>query len=132
MNQKQNSRTAGSAHWQQSQAQQVLQVQPAQPVQRSYKDTLFRMLFNDKEALLSLYNAVGQPDYRDASQLESITLENAIYMNMKNDLAFLINLELNLYEHQSTWNPNMPLRDLFFVAREYEQLIRKDTLYSGW
>ena len=42
---------------------------------------------------------------------------------MKNDLAFLINLELNLYEHQSTWNPNMPLRDLFYVAREYEQLI---------
>ena len=79
MNQKQHSRNAGSAHWQQSQAQQVLQVQPAQPVQRSYKDTLFRMLFNDKEALLSLYNAVGQTDYRDASQLEIITLENAIY-----------------------------------------------------
>ena len=73
MNQKQNSPTAGSAHWQQSQAQ------PAQPVQRSYKDTLFRMLFNDKEALLSLYNAVGQTDYRDASQLEIVTLENAIY-----------------------------------------------------
>ncbi len=89
------------------------------------------MLFNDKEALLSLYNAVGQTDYRDASQLEIVTLENAIYMNMKNDLAFLINLELNLYEHQSTWNPNMPLRDLFYVAREYEQLIRKDTLYSS-
>ena len=50
---------------------------------------------------------------------------------MKNDLAFLINLELNLYEYQSTWNPNMPLRDLFYVAREYEQLIRKDTLYSS-
>ena len=71
MNQKQNSRTAGSAHWQQSQAQ------PAQPVQRSYKDTLFRMLFNDKEALLSLYNAVGQTDYRDASQLEIVTLEKS-------------------------------------------------------
>ena len=52
-------------------------------------------------------------------------------MNMKNDLAFLINLELNLYEHQSTWNPNMPLRDLFYVAKEYEQLIRKETLYSS-
>ena len=76
MNQKQNGRTAGSAHWQQSQTQQA---QPAQPVQRSYKDTLFCMLFNDKEALLSLYNAVGQTDYRDASQLEIVTLENAIY-----------------------------------------------------
>ena len=89
------------------------------------------MLFQEKEALLSLYNAVGQTDYKDASQLEIVTLENAIYMNMKNDLAFLINLELNLYEHQSTWNPNMPLRDLFYVAKEYEQLIRKETLYSS-
>ena len=103
----------------------------SQKAKRSYKDTLFRMLFNDKESLLSLYNAVGQTEYRDASQLEIVTLENAIYMNMKNDLAFIINLELNLYEHQSTWNPNMPLRDLFYVAREYEQLIRKETLYSS-
>ena len=92
---------------------------------QSFKDQLtaatrircFVLLFQEKEALLSLYNAVGQTDYKDASQLEIVTLENAIYMNMKNDLAFLINLELNLYEHQSTWNPNMPLRDLFYVAK---------------
>ena len=51
------------------------------------------------------------------------TRKRVLIQNMKNDLAFLINLELNLYEHQSTWNPNMPLRDLFYVAREYEQLI---------
>ena len=128
MNQNQHSRSEYSAKQQQAQSQQT---GLSQPVQRSYKDTLFRMLFNDKEALLSLYNAVGQTDYKDAAKLEIVTLENAIYMNMKNDLAFIINLELNLYEHQSTWNPNMPLRDLFYVAREYEQLIRKDTLYSS-
>ena len=132
MNQKQHSRSENSAGWQQVQSQPFEASQQAElqrPVNRSYKDTLFRMLFQEKEALLSLYNAVGQTDYKDASQLEIVTLENAIYMNMKNDLAFLINLELNLYEHQSTWNPNMPLRDLFYVAKEYEQLIRKETLY---
>ena len=131
MNQKQHSRNENSAGWQQVQSQPFEASQQAElqrPVNRSYKDTLFRMLFQEKEALLSLYNAVGQTDYKDASQLEIVTLENAIYMNMKNDLAFLINLELNLYEHQSTWNPNMPLRDLFYVAKEYEQLIRKETL----
>ncbi len=134
MNQKQHSRNENSAGWQQVQSQPFeasSQAELQRPVNRSYKDTLFRMLFQEKEALLSLYNAVGQTDYKDASQLEIVTLENAIYMNMKNDLAFLINLELNLYEHQSTWNPNMPLRDLFYVAKEYEQLIRKETLYSS-
>lgn len=98
---------------------------------RDYKDTLFRMLFNDREALLSLYNAVGNTDYRDPSLLQIVTLENAVYMNVKNDLAFLLGFELNLYEHQSTWNPYMPLRDLFYAAREYEMLIRDQSLYSS-
>ena len=103
---------------------------PVRP-RRDYKDTLFRMLFNDREALLSLYNAVGNTDYRDPSLLQIVTLENAVYMNVKNDLAFLLGFELNLYEHQSTWNPNMPLRDLFYAAREYEMLIRDQSLYSS-
>ena len=103
---------------------------PVRP-RRDYKDTLFRMLFNDREALLSLYNAVGNTDYRDSSLLQIVTLENAVYMNVKNDLAFLLGFELNLYEHQSTWNPNMPLRDLFYAAREYEMLIRDQSLYSS-
>ena len=98
---------------------------------RKYKDTIFRWIFSQIENLLSLYNAVTGKHYQNPEELEIVTLENAIYMGMKNDLAFLINLELNLYEHQSTWNPNMPLRDLFYVAKEYEQLIRKETLYSS-
>lgn len=101
------------------------------PPRRDYKDALFRMIFNDKEALLSLYNAVGNTSYTDASQLQIVTLENAVYMNIKNDLAFLLNMELNLYEHQSTWNPNMPLRDLFYVSREYEMLLANQSIYSS-
>lgn len=60
-----------------------------------------------------------------------MTLENAIYMSMKNDLACIIDCHLSLYEHQSTVNPNMPLRDLFYVAREYEKLLSGKTLYSS-
>ena len=66
------------------------------PVQRNFKDTLFRMLFSDEEALLSLYNAVSGKDYKDPDDLEIVTLENAIYMNKKNDLAFLIDSSLYL------------------------------------
>ena len=81
-------------------------------VRRDHKDTLFRMIFSTRENLLSLYNAVNHSHYTDAKELEIVTLENAVYMNMKNDQAFLLDMQLNLYEHQSTWNPNMPLRFL--------------------
>ena len=98
---------------------------------RKYKDTVFRMLFSDKEHLLSLYNAVSGKSYTDSKQLQIATLENAVYMGMKNDLAFIIDTNLFLYEHQSTYNPNIPLRDLFYVASEYQKLVDRQSLYSS-
>ncbi|WP_294339203.1 hypothetical protein [uncultured Clostridium sp.] len=97
---------------------------------QNHKDTLFRMIFSTPESLLSLYNAVNGTLYEDASELEIVTLENALYLNMKNDQAFLMDFQLNLYEHQSTWNPNMPLRFLFYVSKEYQMLIREYSLYA--
>ena len=98
---------------------------------RNYKDTLFRMIFREPRELLSLYNALNGTHYQNPADLEIVTLENAIYMNMKNDLACVVDCHLNLYEHQSTVNPNMPLRDLLYVAREYEKLFTDTTLYSA-
>ena len=98
---------------------------------RNYKDTIFRMLFSDRKNLLSLYNAVSGAHYNDPGKLEIVTLENAIYMGMKNDLAFIIDTNLFLYEHQSTYNPNMPLRDLFYISSEYQKLVDKRSLYSS-
>ena len=98
---------------------------------RKFKDTVFRMLFSDKEALLSLYNAVNNSHYTDSGALEIVTLENAIYMGMKNDLAFILDMNLYLYEHQSTMNPNIPLRDLFYISAEYQKLVDKKSLYSS-
>lgn len=87
------------------------------PVIRNYKDTVFRMLFADKQNLLSLYNAVNHTCYLDPEQLEIVTIENAIYISMKNDVAFLIGHQLFLYEQQATFNPNMPLRFLQYVSK---------------
>lgn len=98
---------------------------------RNYKDTIFRMLFSDRESLLSLYNAVNKRNYTNPDDLEIVTLENAIYMGMKNDLAFILDMNLYLYEHQSTVNPNIPLRDLFYIAAEYQKLIDRKSLYSS-
>lgn len=101
------------------------------PVRRNYKDTLFRMIFREKEQLLSLYNAVNGTQYTNEEELEIVTLENAIYMNMKNDLAFILDVSLNLYEHQSTFTPNMPLRNLFYVSRELQKHVNSDELYRS-
>ena len=57
--------------------------------------------------MLQLYNALNGTDYKDASRLQIVTIENAVYIVMKNGLAFVITGTLNLYEHQSTYNPNM-------------------------
>ena len=98
---------------------------------RKYKDTVFRKLFSDKGRLLVLYNAINGTFHADPEALEIVTLENAIYMNMKNDLAFLMAFSLNIYEHQSTNNPNMPLRDLIYVTKEYQKLIDSRKFYSS-
>lgn len=98
---------------------------------RNYKDTVFRMLFREKSALLSLYNAVNKTNFTNVDDMEITTLENAVYMGMKNDVSCMFAFELSLYEHQSTVNPNMPLRDLFYVAQQLQKLVQNDNLYKS-
>jgi len=91
-----------------------------------YKDRLFRFIFGAeerKENLLSLYNALNGSDYSDIDGLEIATIEDFIYMGFKNDVSFIVEDALNLYEHQSTYNPNMPLRGLFYYASMYERYV---------
>ena len=81
-------------------------------VNRQYKDRLFRRLFGSiemKDNILSLYNALNNSEYTDADELELRTLEESIYIEMKNDVAFLIDSHLSLWEQQSSFNPNMPI-----------------------
>lgn len=102
-----------------------------QQVERQYKDTIFRMLFREKKHLLELYNAVSGKNCMDPNLLEIVTLENAIYMGVKNDLAFLVDFHLYLYEHQSTVNLNMPFRFLQYVTEEYGKLTAEGNIYSS-
>ena len=87
------------------------------------RDRIFRMIFKEKRALLALYNAMNDTAYQDPEELVITTLENAIYLGMKNDVSFMICDRLFLYEHQSTKNPNMPLRNLLYVADLYSCLL---------
>lgn len=95
------------------------------------KDTVFRFLYKDKKKLLSLYNSINHTTYTNEADLTIVTLENAVYMNYKNDIAFLLADFLNLYEQQSTYNPNMPMRLLIYVAHEYQKLTQHLFLYSS-
>lgn len=95
-------------------------------MQRNVKDRLFRYLFEqDREALLDLYNALNGTTYQDSSQLEIVTIESAVYVVMKNDLAYILSGTLNMYEHQSTYSPNLPVRFLIYLAQEYQMVIEK-------
>lgn len=98
---------------------------------RTYKDRVFRMLVKDRAVALEIYNAMNDTNYRDPTQLQITTLENAIYMGMKNDVSFIIDSRLAFYEHQSTDNPNMPLRNLFYVACVYASLVDGKNIYGS-
>lgn len=74
------------------------------------------MAFSDKNNLLSLYNAIAGAHYQNPEALNIVTLENAVYMGMKNDLAFVLETGLYLYEHQSTYNPIFPCV-IFFILQ---------------
>lgn len=94
------------------------------PVYRNYKDRVFRMLFKDKKKLLELYNALNNTSYMDENDLVVNTLENAIFMKMKNDVSFVVDCDICLYEQQSTYCPNMPLRGFLYFADLYKKLIK--------
>ena len=95
---------------------------------RKFKDTLFRKVFNNKKDLLSLYNALNNTSHTDESLITINTIEDAMYIGYKNDISFIINSELNLYEHQSSVNPNMPVRGLIYFAELYKGYIDQNNL----
>lgn len=97
-----------------------------------YKDRLFKLVFREKKDLLQLYNAVNHTTYDKPEDIEVNTMEDVIYMGMKNDISFIIHNVLNLYEHQSTFSPNLPLRGLFYFADIYRKIVGKNSdLYSS-
>ena len=99
-------------------------------VNEKYMDSVFRKLFHQKKELLELYNALNDSNYTREEDLEIVTLESSLFLSMRNDLAFILDFRLHLYEHQSTPSPNMPLRDLFYVAQEYKKLVSQRSLFS--
>ena len=96
-------------------------------VNREYKDRLFKFIFGNsenKQWTLSLYNAMNGTSYTDPEDIRFNTLSDAVYMRMKNDVSFIVSSDMNLWEHQSSYNPNMPMRFLIYAGRLYEKYIK--------
>jgi len=100
-------------------------------INREYKDRLFRYIFGNekhKPLTLSLYNAVNGTSYSDAEKLQIENLDDVVYVEMRNDLSFIIADSMNIYEQQSTYNPNMPIRLLCYAGKLYSKYIEKHGL----
>ena len=104
-------------------------------VNREYRDRLFKFIFGNpqnKEWTLSLYNAVNGSSYTDVKALKLNTIENAVYMGMKNDVSFLVDNTLSFYEQQSTFNPNMPMRFLIYAGMVYSKYVEESKSYHRY
>ena len=100
-------------------------------VARNHKDLLLRAIFRNKEEMLSLYNGLNGSSYTDASALEITTLENAVYMSVQNDVSFVFLSEVYMIEHQSSVNPNMPLRNLQYITKVLSMLTAEKDIYGS-
>lgn len=97
-------------------------------IQSDNKSRVFAFIFGreeNKKWTLSLYNAVNGTSYTEPDDFTINTLGDTVYMGMKNDLSFIIRGELNIYEHQSTYNPNMPVRQLMYLGHLYSKHIKQ-------
>ena len=102
-------------------------------VNAEYKDRLFKFIFGHPENnrwTMELYNAINGSDYTNIEDLQFNTIGDALYLKMKNDISFIIYFELNLWEHQSTFNPNMPMRFFRYGAHVYEKYIATSDYYE--
>ncbi|MCI9232375.1 MAG: hypothetical protein HFH97_14550 [Lachnospiraceae bacterium] len=97
---------------------------------REYKSDVFGMLMEEPGYALEVYNALNQSDYRDPGLVEVCSLERGISLSVRNDAAFILDMNLSVYEHESTICPNMPLRALIYVTNILEQWVKKRNIYG--
>ena len=100
-------------------------------IKNNYKDNTFCALFSEKKNLIELYNALSGSSFDMDTPVEIVTLDNTFFGDRENDLSFIIdNRWIVLAEQQSTLCPNIPLRMLVYVARQYENLVFSRDIYS--
>ncbi len=97
---------------------------------KKLKDSVFRELLQDEMVCLEIYNSLNNSNYTDPKLIKITTLSNAIVLSKANDASFIIGITLNLYEHQSTINLNMPLRMVIYYVNQLEGILNEELLYK--
>ena len=92
---------------------------------REYKSDVFSMLMEDKRYALEVYNALNGSDFSEPEQVEMVRLDKGVSLSVRNDAAFIIDMNISFYEHQSTYNPNIPLRGMIYYANTMERWIKE-------
>ena len=95
---------------------------------REVKSDVFSMLMEDKRYALQVYNSLNNSNYTDPDMVELVTLEKGISLSIRNDASFIVGMDMNIYEHQSTYNPNMPLRLVIYFSETIKKLIKERDL----
>ena len=99
-------------------------------INKKHKDRVFKFIFGQNKAwALSLYNAVNNSSYTDPEAIEFNTIEDILYIGMQNDVSFLLYCFLTMWEQQSTFNPNMPIRYLLHSAQLYDKYMLEHNCY---
>ena len=94
------------------------------------KSDVFSMLMENKVYALEVYNALNDTEYDNPEAIEVKTLEKGISLSLRNDASFIIDMNLNIWEHQSTYNPNMPLRSLIYIVEIVKPLIKDKDIFG--
>jgi hypothetical protein len=97
---------------------------------REYKSDAFSMLLEEPKNALEIYNALNGTDYQDPKVVQIMNLHKGISLSVRNDAEFVIDFDLNIYEHQSTYNPNMPLRSLVYYVNDLDKIIKSRDIYG--
>ena len=97
---------------------------------REYKSDVFSMLLEEPANALEVYNGLNGTNYEDPNELEIHLLDKGISLSIYNDSSFIIDMNLSLYEHQSTYNPNIPLRNLIYLVNLWQDFINNRDLYG--
>ena len=108
-----------------------VEIKSSLKINSKYKDRLFCLIFGDetkKQNIISLYNALNGTDYSEDEDIKITTIDDALYINMKNDVSFIIDSYMSMFEQQSTKNPNMPLRGLMYFGNLYDSYIESNGL----
>ena len=126
-------KTVSSLTKQNEEYKAIIDARNLKDVKQNYKDRVFKFIFGNPENkgwTLSLYNAINGTSYTNPDDIQINTIGDVVYLNMKNDVSFIIFFEMNIWEHQSSFNPNMPMRIFIYAGRLYEGYIAISNYYQ--